>query len=568
MKCACLLASLLVYAELALSDELCPPWFLYNSNITITSAPQQHSHCVCGEHLRFGIKCDAQDYTSSLISGNCAFWDNRTGRTVAGHCPYVFPQHLLVGRTMKLPQDVHTLNSWLCSHLNRETHSTGCGRCTNGTGPSVSSPGSQCTHCTPVNILYYLLLHYLPATVIFILMLLAQFDINSTPVAAYILFSSAWIVYLQTPDGFSTYVAFTAKHYRYTMRAVFILHSIFSFDPLYFISPPLCISSHMDDIDVQYFVVLKTLYPFMLLLVAYIGIELHARDFKPVVLLWRPIFRKIIRLRRSWNPHVSLVQAFSTIFLISYLKLISLAFVPFILTDFVDDHGEYVQHSIVTYIDPTVPVGHSKQLYLITVSIVLLVFIILPPPVVLIVYPTRPFRKLQKSLPARLNIALKTYVSTIQGFYKDGTDGTRDYRSLYGVTLAMFMALMALQYGLALLSNRRPLIIWHVNVILFVLYTVTIAVLRPHKYEMTNHMGVCIGALLSIGSTIHICVATYFTVDMRVIFVAVSVVSIPHFLFYGYIIHRIGSKLGFKKSMRKCCRVVTSREMEQQEILN
>ena len=78
----------------------------------------------------------------------------------------------------------------------------------------------------------------------------------------------------------------------------------------------------------------------MLLLVAYVGIELHARDFKPVVMFWRPIFRYLSLVKKTWNPHVSLVQVFATIFFISYLKLLSLVLVPFIFTDFIDDHGQ------------------------------------------------------------------------------------------------------------------------------------------------------------------------------------------------------------------------------------
>ena len=147
-----------------------------------------------------------------------------------------------------------------------------------------------------------------------------------------ILYANARVVYLETPDGFSTYVAFTGQHYKYTMRAVFILHSLWSFDPLFIVSPSLCISSHLDDIDIQYIKILKTLYPFALLFLAYVGIQLYARDFKPVVLLWKPIHNKIIRLNKSWNPHLSLVQAFSTIFFISYLRLVSLIFKPIIMT--------------------------------------------------------------------------------------------------------------------------------------------------------------------------------------------------------------------------------------------
>lgn len=57
---------------------------------------------------------------------------------------------------------------------------------------------------------------------------------------------------------------------------------------------------------------LTTLYPFFLLVLAYVVIELHSRDFKPVVNLCRPLHQILIRWRRSWNPRASLVQPFST----------------------------------------------------------------------------------------------------------------------------------------------------------------------------------------------------------------------------------------------------------------
>ena len=574
MSSCSLIAGLLVSVLLVTfeaSGEVCPPWFLYDSNITILSAPQQYSHCVCGEPLLFQIECN-EDYTSSLLSGNCAFWNNRTGRTVVGQCPYVFENHLLAGHSMKLPRDVLTLNSWLCSHLNRETGTTACGRCTNGTGPSVSSLGSQCTHCSPVNILYYILLHYLPATVIFLFILIVQVNITSTPMVYYILYSNAWAVYLKTPNGFSIYsLVFAGNYYKYILRAFFFLHSICTFDPLYVISPPLCISSRINDIDVQYFEMLKTAYPFLLLLLGYAGIELHARDFKPVVVLWRPIYRNITRLKRSWNPHLSLVQAFATIFFLSYLKLSSLVFVPFIFTDFIDDHGEYVSHSRVTYIDPTVPVGHPKHITLTVVSMVILVFIILPPILLLMTYPTRLFRKLQENFPPRVNLALKIFVSTYQGWYKDGTDGTRDYRFYSWLTPAAFIIIMAIQYGITsipVFSYGYPMMIWHINIILFFSLTTLIATLKPHKSEIANNVGVCIAALLGIGSTMYVFSVRYLPTVTTVTYLVAVFTSIPDFVFVGYIIYRMGSKFGLKTLLRKCCLVVQPREMEEHAILN
>ena len=44
--------------------------------------------------------------------------------------------------------------------------------------------------------------------------------------------------------------------------------------------------------------------------------------------------------------------------------------------------------------------------------------------------------------------------------------------------------------------------------------------------------------------------------------------SIPDFVFVGYITYRIGSKLSLKTVLNKCCLVVPPREMEEQAILN
>ena len=362
--------------------------------------------------------------------------------------------------------------------------------------------------------------------------------------------------------------AFAAGDYsKYILAALYLPSSLWSLDSLHSISPPLCISPHLHDIDIQYFQILKTLYPFLLLLLAYVSIELHARDFKPVVILWRPIYRNLTRLKRSWNPHVSLVQAFATIFFISFLRLLSLVFVPFTLTNFIDDHGEYVQHSTVTYTDPTVSTGGTKHIYLIVVSTGILVFIILPPIVVLTTYPSRLFRKLQGSLSPRVNLALKIFVSTYQGWYKDGTDGTRDYRFLSGTLFLAFLIVMAIQM-LPTFSNKTPLIPSHTNIIIFLLFTTLVAVLRPHKSEIANTIGICIGAMLTLASTLHVIVATYLQANTAVIYSITGILSMPHVVFYGYVMYRIGSKLGFRKALAKCYRAVKSKEMEEQAIIN
>ena len=484
-----------------------------------------------------------------------------------GACPYVLPGHLFVDQLLKLPQDVTELNSVMCDGLSREVGQSMCGRCANGTGPSVTSLGSQCVECKAVSVLYYILLRYLPATIIFLIILSVQFDVTSAPMAHYILYCNVLIFcILLSPSLFT----FSNSCYNLILRAFFTLNSIWSFDPLLFLSPPLCFSTHIEDIDILYIEMLATLYPFFLLFLAYVAIELHARGFKPVVFLWRPLHQSFIRWRRSWNPRASLVQSFATIFFISYAKLLFLVCIPFCHTDFENQHGTAMHRITVTYIDPTVRYGQRKHMYLVAFSAVIFLFVILPPILILMAYPTRLFRRLQNRLSSRVNLSIETFVSTFQGCYKDGLNGTRDYRSLSGGILALFVVVLIGLFSFGMLvevHDRQPIILRQLNILTMFAVTVMLAVLKPYKSEIANHTGVCLPALLGAQATLYL----FFYVSMKRVELAIlSVVillSIPHFVFYGAVIHQVLAKFNFKVATRVYWRS-RNRVLEEQALIN
>ena len=481
---------------LATSEAVhCPPWFISYANTTISNTTQPYSHCVCSQQLPFRVYCIQGSLCSYLRLGNCAFWDNGSSSTMVGSCPYVFLHHTYVDTKLELPQDVYALNSFLCTEkLNRDVdeHSSSCGRCADGRGPSVTTVGSQCVYCSAVNILYYCLLQYLPATIIFLLILIIQIDLTSAPMAHYVLFCNALAIYFRTASsGLLTIFGLHGTINRFILGAFLMLNSIWSFDPLYPVSPPLCLSPYIQDIDRPYIKMLATIYPFALLVLAYIGIELHSRDVRLVVLLWRPLHRRLIRCRRSWNPNASLVQAFATVFYISYVKLIFLVFIPFDGTYFANEHGT-IRNVFVTHVDPTIPFAHSKHICLMAFSLCILAFIVMPPIVVLMAYPTQLFRKLQNHLSPRLNLAIDTFVNTYQGCYKDGTNGTRDYRSWSGGFLAIYVLILiagAGANGLVDLNKRQPVMEMQTIIISTVTLSVAFAVLRPYKSNIANITG-------------------------------------------------------------------------------
>ena len=574
----CVLVGLLVVTSalyvVSETEGQCPPWFLYDGNITISNAPKElSSHCICSEILPSEIECDFQGYSSSLALGYCAFWisstGNNTGHTVVGACPYVFPVHLYENNAISLPRDVHSLNYFLCSSLNRETGGKTCGKCANGTGPSVSSVGSKCAKCSALNVLYYILLHYVPATVIFLLIMIFQVNITSSSMAHYVLYCNALTLFLQMPGGFPTYLALTVTGYRYTVRSLLILYSLWSFDPLSLLSPDLCISSDLENIHVLYLEMLKTLYPFLLLFLAYVSIELYARDYRLVLALWRPVQRSLARIKSSWNPHAALVQAFATIFFLSYIKMLFLVSASLNWTDFITEQGTDEKSFRVTYIDPTVPIHHSKHTQLMVVSMTMFSIIILPPILLLLLYPTRLFRKLQNyCFSPRVNLAFKIFVSTFQGGFKDGMNGTWDYRGISGAIFLGILVLMAIHYscGTNSVIKHKPVIIWQTNVVIFIAVAALIAVVKPYKSELTNNTAVCLCALLGIGAALHIFIVAYFTVQISVINAAGFVLSIPHLVVCGYFVYRLSLKMNCKKALKRLCQQKPT-ELEEQSIL-
>ena len=72
------------------------------------------------------------DTVLTMTSVQMKLW-RHTART------YVFPLHLVKNGLIHLPQNLTDLNNFTCTHFEREVGDIFCGRCRNGTGPSVYS---------------------------------------------------------------------------------------------------------------------------------------------------------------------------------------------------------------------------------------------------------------------------------------------------------------------------------------------------------------------------------------------------------------------------------------------
>ena len=81
---------------------------------------------------------------------------------------------------------------------------------------------------------------------------------------------------------------FSSIHHITTYKYISIVltpNGIWTLNFFYFVSPPLCVTEHMEEIYILFLDTVAALYPFILLLLTCVCIELHAHDCKPVVSL-------------------------------------------------------------------------------------------------------------------------------------------------------------------------------------------------------------------------------------------------------------------------------------------
>ena len=217
------------------------------------------------------------------------------------------------------------------------------------------------------------------------------------------------------------------------------------------------------------------------MLLTYLLIELYDRDFKPLVIMWRPFGLVFSLFRSNWEIRTSLIDVFATFFLLANVKFLSVSFD--LLAPVKVYHLNYSGHytySLNLYYDATIPYfGHRHLPYAILAISVLVIFVLLPVSL-LILYPFRWFQKFLNLFPLRWYI-LHTFMDSFQGIYKDGTEpGTRDCRWFASI-LFITRLILLLVGGCTLNATYFPI----AAVVLVPIAILFIAV-QPHKTNMRS----------------------------------------------------------------------------------
>ena len=448
-------------------------WFIPSNNNT---------GCECGAGLGGKVKCNHNSKQVRLDIIWCMTYDNATKNTLVGGCPFSdlqksSPQNDFV----LLPNDTSELNEFMCGKMNRVGRL--CHKCKPGFGPAVLSYELKCLKCfnTSYGWLLYLLLACLPTMLLFFVTIIFQVRITSASKNAFVFYVHC--IYYGTVIYPQKFIGATGISYS-TNLAFISFGGFLSLDFFRFVIPPFCISDRLTNLHVLTMEYLVALFPLFLTALTYVIIQLHARDCRVLVYLWRPFsvcFTPLVR-RYQWNPTESLVHVFVTFLILSYSKFL---FVSFNLLKYtLVNNSTVAMLGRVLYYDASVVLFSREHLPFAVLAIfVLLTFNILPL-LVVVLYPTRVFQKCLNCCRIRWH-AVHAFADAFNGCYKDGTNGTWDYRYFAG----FYLLLRILYLFHSLLINSLLRIHSSAASIYHVCFTVVILLFvfcRPYKKNLFN----------------------------------------------------------------------------------
>jgi hypothetical protein len=258
-----------------------------------------------------------------------------------------------------------------------------------------------------------------------------------------------------------------------------------------------------------------------------VGIELHDRNYKIVVYLTIPVKTFFRLFHRNWNPKTTILNTFGTFILLAYSKLIFVSINLLFAVYTYDSSGEPIPNSTVLLFDTNVKFLHSEHIPYVVLALSVIFIFVLPPPLLLLFYPTRFFRKLLGCCGFKRWDILNFIMDIFQGWYKDGTEGTRDYRSVSAVYLLLrilsggiFVAVIINGNNYGSFSNS----VWQTSGISHVFLGTFFLTLQPYKRSWMNHVdGV---SLLVVG--VFLLIETF---NNRSIFIIGSVTGAMAFVF-------------------------------------
>ena len=455
--------SVLLFTVTRTCAKDCPTW-LYPSG----------DQCLCGSTLETLVVCDNETQEVGVLINFClTSSEDGSNISVVGRCIAAINhgKHRLlspVGIYVKVLPNISDQEQQTCGYLNRRGQL--CGKCKPNHFISAYSYDIKCHPCTSSlwsAILQYICIAYLPLTVFLCVVLVFRISVTSPAMNVPVLCCQL----LSMPSILRVLLRYaTTKKIMLYLKFAATVNGVWNLDFFRLIIPPVCLP--IDAMQISALDYLVAVYPLLLLVCFYVLVTAHGKGCRLIVWLWRPFLVCSSRLRYSRNVRYSIIDAFASFLLLSYIKFLNTSIELLIYSGVRNEYGLLVGNFL--YINGTVEfMGPRHMLYAILSLTVFLVVIILPL-LLLCLYPMLWFQKCLNKCGLN-SPGLRIFMQCFQGYYRDRTDGGRECRYFAAIYPAFRIAIYVM-YG-ATLHN-----IFYLSVtLLCVVVSFAILIVQPYK---------------------------------------------------------------------------------------
>ena len=446
----------------------CPPW-------TVSSSAS--GECQCGDALHGVVYCDRDNKRISLLKCYCMSYNRDFNTTVVGPCNAMCRDmggyHSY--NVLNISDDVSLLNSELCGQLySREGQL--CGRCKNSTGPPVYSYSLECVPCFETefksNLFKYVTVAFLPLTIFYLGAVMFKLSVTSGNMVAYVL-----VCQIVSVPATQRHLELNSEKHA-GMKLFIAVYSMWNLDFFRSLYRPFCIHPKMSSLHVLTLDYVVGVYPLLLIFLTYIAVTLHDR-YPLVVKIWRPVYRVFMCIRQEWDIRGSLVQAFATFLVLSYVKILYVSFDLLTPVYLKTVDGSTLNQTYLFNAGDLVYFGSEHLPFGILAVFMLTVFNILPM-VLLFLYPCGWFRKCL-SFCGTSNHVLHTFMEAFQGCYRHQPRDCRYFAALY-------LLLRILNTLSSVVFIRRPSLA--VSCFLFILVTLSLVLIAPYRRGAHNKIDI------------------------------------------------------------------------------
>ena len=512
-------------------DVTCPNWLFPIHNSTA---------CKCGSDLGGVVKCSHHTQRVRVLKCYCMTYSSHNTSLIVGRCLY----GCQLARSKddpyyNLPANV----SDVCDHFRRDGQL--CGKCKDGFAPPVYSYDINCVNCTKYsnNWAKYVSIVFLPPTVFFLVVVIFRVSATSGQLNVFVLVCQV----MSLPIVISSIVVIPNRDLDLLYRIGISLYGIWNLDFFRLLYSPFCLHPTMTTMQALALDYAIAVYPLFLIVITYLLVEMHDHNFRIFVWLWKPFHSCFAHFRREWNIRGSLINAFATFLLLSYVKFQSTSFTFLLPVRVYNIHGKALS-KLYLYYDGTVEYFGKEHLPFAILALVVLLLFNIFPMLLLVVYPCRCFQKCLNHYNIRCQ-ALHTFIDVFQGCYKDGSNGTRDCRWFAALYFMIRFAGLVIYASISTEFAIAP------TTLLFLVPVFLTAVFHPHKYHFYNFTDIfLLLVLMSIGiSLLSIDVANYKAVRSANASHALTIISssIPFLYFITIILYNVFAQ---KRFVQNACR--------------